>query len=182
MVKGIEVKLNTDYFDARERWSETKEVTYDKVLFTGMIDEFYQYELGTLEYRRVCFEEELIENCENYQGNAVINYTEREIPYTRIIEHKHFEFGQQKDTIISREYPSEWHQGEQPYYPVNNEKNDALFREYQKLAEEKDSGKILFGGRLGQYKYYDMDKVIRAALEMVEMQQVLIIITPCLKN
>ncbi len=114
----------------------------------------------------MCFEEEFIKGEENYQGNAVVNYTERQVPYTRIIEHKHFEFGKQPDTVITKEYSVEWKKGDEPYYPVNNEKNDSLFTEYKKLAEKEQN--VLFGGRLGQYKYYDMDKVIEAALQMCE--------------
>jgi UDP-galactopyranose mutase len=129
-----------------------------------MIDEFYGYKLGALEYRSVRFETEVLD-CDNYQGNAVVNYTEREVPYTRIIEHKHFEFGQQKKTVISREYSSEWKVGMEPYYPVNNDTNNALFEEYKKLAATEE--KVIFGGRLGNYQYYDMDKVIEAALELV---------------
>ncbi len=145
-------------------------VTYDKVLYTGMIDEYFDYQLGELEYRSLRFETELICGCDNYQGNAVVNYTEREVPYTRIIEHKHFEFGTQPDTVITREYPAAWAKGDEPYYPVNNAKNDALFGKYQKLAAKESN--VLFGGRLGQYKYYDMDKVIRAALTMAEQEKV----------
>ena len=114
------------------------------------------------------FEKEDLPGCENYQGNAVINYTEREIPYTRIIEHKHFEFGKGEGTVITREYPAEWKQGDEPYYPVNDEKNNKLFAAYQKLAEKEKQ--VLFGGRLGQYRYYDMDKVVEAALDMVEKE------------
>ena len=168
MLEGTEVRLHVDYFTAEKEWKETKSVTYDKVLFTGMLDEFFDYKLGELEYRSLRFEKETITGCDNYQGNAVINYTEREIPYTRIIEHKHFEFGTQPDTVITREYPSEWHRGEEPYYPINNERNNTLFAQYQELAAQQEN--ILFGGRLGQYKYYDMDKVIEAALQMVEQE------------
>ena len=168
MLEGTEVRLHVDYFTAEKQWKETKSVTYDKVLFTGMLDEFFDYKLGELEYRSLRFEKETITGCDNYQGNAVINYTEREIPYTRIIEHKHFEFGTQPDTVITREYPSEWHRGEEPYYPINNERNNTLFAQYQELAAQQEN--ILFGGRLGQYKYYDMDKVIEAALQMVEQE------------
>ena len=139
---------------------------YEKVLYTGMIDEYYEYCLGALEYRNLRFETELLEGCENYQGNAVVNYTDREVPYTRMIEHKHFAFGKQPDTVISREYSAEWKKGDIPYYPVNTERNDKLFAEYRKLAEREKS--VLFGGRLGQYKYYDMDKVVRAAMDMVK--------------
>ena len=129
-----------------------------------MIDEYYDYKLGALEYRSVRFETETLD-CENYQGNAVVNYTEREVPYTRIIEHKHFEFGKQEKTVISREYSSEWKVGDEPYYPVNDEKNGALYARYQELTAQED--KVIFGGRLGAYRYYDMDKVIEAALELV---------------
>lgn len=143
--------------------------TFDKVLYTGMIDEYFDYCLGELQYRSLRFEEELIEDCDNYQGNAVVNYTEREVLYTRIIEHKHFEFGTQKDTIVTREYPAEWRKGDEPYYPINNEQNDALYEEYKKLAEKEKN--VLFGGRLGQYRYYDMDKVIVSALAMAESEK-----------
>ena len=132
-----------------------------------MIDEYYDYRLGVLEDRSVRFETEELD-MENYQGNAVVNYTEREVPYTRIIEHKHFEFGKQPTTIISREYSSEWKKGDEPYYPVNNDKNNALYEQYRELADKED--KVIFGGRLGGYKYYDMDKVIKAALEMCESE------------
>lgn len=127
-----------------------------------MIDEYYGYCYGPLQYRSVRFETEVLD-CENYQGNAVVNYTDREVPYTRIIEHKHFELGKQPKTVISREYSSEWKQGMEPYYPVNNEENNALYEKYRELADKESN--VIFGGRLGQYKYYDMDKVIAAALE-----------------
>lgn len=140
--------------------------SFGKVLYTGMIDAYFHYELGALEWRSLRFEEETLPDCDNYQGNAVVNYTEREVPYTRIIEHKHFEFGTGKGTVITREYPVDWKQGDEPYYPVNDEKNNRLLTEYQELAA-KERG-VLFGGRLGQYKYYDMDKVIEAALQMVK--------------
>ena len=143
-------------------------ITYDKILYTGMIDEYFDFKLGHLEYRMVEFETEELIGVENYQGNAVVNYTEREVPYTRIIEHKHFEFGTQKDTIISKEYPAEWQPGKEPYYPINNEKNNALYEQYLELAEkEKD---VIFGGRLGGYKYYDMDKTILAAWSLVKSE------------
>ncbi len=135
----------------------------EKTIYTGMIDEFFDYKLGALQYRSVRFETEILD-MENYQGNAVVNYTQREIPFTRIIEHKHFEYGKQEKTVISREYSSEWKKGDEPYYPVNDEKNSALYEEYKKLAEEKND--MIFGGRLGMYKYFDMDKVIRAALDV----------------
>lgn len=142
---------------------------FEKVLYTGMIDEYFNYCLGELQYRSLRFEEETLEGCDNFQGNAVVNYTERQVPYTRIIEHKHFEFGTGKGTVITREYPAEWKPGDEPYYPINDEKNTALLAEYQKLAAEERG--VLFGGRLGQYKYYDMDKVIAAALEMAEQEK-----------
>lgn len=163
MLDGIEVRLGTDYFDFIKENPDIADIT----LFTGMIDEFYGYKLGTLQYRTVRFETEVLD-CENYQGNAVVNYTEREVPYTRIIEHKHFEFGKQPKTVISREYSSEWKPGIEPYYPINNEENNELFAKYRDLADKEEN--IIFGGRLGNYKYYDMDKVIEAALELVRKQ------------
>lgn len=158
MLAGIEVKLNTNFFDNREYFENIAE----KIVFTGMIDEFYNYKFGKLEYRSLRFETEIL-NEENYQGNAVVNYTEREIPYTRIIEHKHFEFGKQEKTVITREYPSEWKEGDEPYYPVNDEKNNELYEKYRELAEKEKN--VIFGGRLGEYKYYDMDKVIEKVLK-----------------
>lgn len=163
MLDDIEVRLNTNYLDNREEF----DAMADKIVYTGMIDQFYDYKLGVLEYRSVRFETEELP-MENYQGNAVVNYTEREVPYTRIIEHKHFEFGKQPTTIISREYSSEWKKGDEPYYPVNNDKNNALYQQYKELADKEH--KVIFGGRLGGYKYYDMDKVIAAALEMCEKE------------
>lgn len=163
MLDGIDVKTSTDYF---EFIKENPDIA-EKTLFTGMIDEFYGYKLGALEYRSVRFETEVLD-CDNYQGNAVVNYTAREVPYTRIIEHKHFEFGKQEKTVISREYSSEWKVGMEPYYPVNNDANNALFEEYKKLAAKED--RVIFGGRLGNYQYYDMDKVIEAALELVSKE------------
>ncbi len=163
MLDGIDVKTSTDYF---EFIKENPDIA-EKILFTGMIDEFYGYKLGALEYRSVRFETEILD-CDNYQGNAVVNYTAREVPYTRIIEHKHFEFGKQEKTVISREYSSEWKVGMEPYYPVNNDQNNALFEEYKKLAAKED--RVIFGGRLGNYQYYDMDKVIEAALELVSKE------------
>lgn len=163
MLEGIEVKLNTDYFEFVKENADIAE----KIVFTGQIDQYYNYQFGPLQYRSVRFETETLD-MDNYQGNAVVNYTEREVPYTRIIEHKHFEFGTQEKTIISREYSSEWKPGVEPYYPVNNDENNALFEKYRELADKED--KVIFGGRLGNYKYYDMDKVIEAALEMVEKE------------
>ena len=161
MLEGSDVLLDTDYFE----FIKDNEGIADKVLFTGMIDEYYDFCYGHLEYRTVRFETEVLD-CDNYQGNAVVNYTDREVPYTRIIEHKHFEFGKQEKTIISREYSTEWEPGMEPYYPVNNERNNDLFEKYKALADKEE--KVIFGGRLGNYKYYDIDKVIIAALEAVE--------------
>lgn len=161
MLEGTEVQLGITYKD----YIKEHGLNADKVIYTGMIDEYYDYKLGVLEYRSVRFEEEKIET-DNYQGNAVVNYTDEEIPYTRIIEHKHFEFGTQPVTIISKEYSSEWNKGDEPYYPVNNEKNNSLYKEYEELAKQENN--IIFGGRLGNYKYYDMDKVIEAALSKIE--------------
>lgn len=170
LLAGIEVRTGVEYraFMRENEAKGAKADTFDKILYTGMIDEYFDYQLGALEYRSVRFETEVLEDEDNYQGNAVVNYTEREIPYTRIIEHKHFEFGKQDTTVITREYPSEWKKGDEPYYPVNNDRNNALFANYQELAKKEKN--VLFGGRLGQYKYYDMDKVIAAALEMAEAQ------------
>lgn len=159
MLSGVEVRLSTEYDDIKD------EVEVDKIIYTGMIDKYYDYSEGVLEYRSVRFETEVLDE-ENYQGNAVVNYTSADVPYTRIIEHKHFNFGKQPKTVISREYSSEWKKGDEPYYPVNDERNEALYKKYQALAAKED--KILFGGRLGQYKYYDMDKVIAAALDMCD--------------
>ena len=163
MLEDIEVKTNTDYFTFRKE----NENIADKVVFTGMIDEYFGYQLGALEYRSVRFETEVLDT-DNYQGNAVVNYTDREVPYTRIIEHKHFEFGKQEKTVISREYSSEWKVGMEPYYPVNNEQNNELFEKYREFAEKETN--VIFGGRLGNYKYYDMDKVIEAALLTAEKE------------
>lgn len=161
MLCGVEVRLNTDYFELAKAESDIAE----KTIYTGCIDEFFGYKLGALSYRSVRFETEELDT-EDYQGNAVVNYTAREVPYTRVIEHKHFEFGKQPTTIISREYSAEWKPGLEPYYPVNDAENGALYAAYKKLAEERRT--VFFGGRLGQYRYYDMDKVIRAALEDVK--------------
>lgn len=163
LLEGIEVRLNTDYLEHREELDGLA----DRILYTGMIDRFYDYSLGVLEYRSVRFETEELE-LENYQGNAVVNYTDREVPYTRIIEHKHFEFGKQPTTVISREYSSEWRKGDEPYYPINDEKNNALYERYRKMADQE--GRVIFGGRLGGYRYYDMDKVIAEALRAWERE------------
>ncbi len=177
LLDGIEVRLGTAFEDF-VRKDETSDVyvtrdgqrSFGKVLYTGMIDAFFGYCEGALEYRSLEFQTELLEGEENYQGNAVVNYTEREIPFTRIIEHKHFEFGHQPDTVITREYPREWKRGDEPYYPVNDERNAALYQKYLQLASMQKN--VLFGGRLGQYQYYDMDKVIAAALEMAAKENV----------
>jgi UDP-galactopyranose mutase len=163
LLSGIEVCLNTDYFDfIRHSGSLAK-----KTVFTGMIDEFFNYSLGRLEYRSLRFEHEVLK-CDNYQGNAVINYTDSETPYTRIIEHKHFEFGQQPVTVISREYPVAWKPGDEPYYPVNSALNDKLYSDYAKLAKSRKD--VIFGGRLGSYRYYDMDRVIEASLKTADRE------------
>ncbi len=161
LLKGCEIRLNTDY---AEFIAENPAIA-KKTVYTGAIDEFFGYCYGKLEYRTIRFDTKIIEK-ENFQGNAVVNYTEAEIPYTRIIEHKHFEFGTQPETVISYEYPTEWTEGSEPFYPINNDKNNKLYEKYRRLAESRSD--IVFGGRLGQYKYYDMDKVIRKALEAVE--------------
>ncbi|MDE6918165.1 MAG: UDP-galactopyranose mutase, partial [Lachnospiraceae bacterium] len=175
LLEGIEVRLETAFEDyvRRDEKNDTYvtndgQHTFEKVLYTGMIDAFFNYCEGALEYRSLDFETELLEGEENYQGNAVVNYTEREVPYTRIIEHKHFEFGCQPDTVITREYPREWRRGDEPYYPVNDAQNAALYQKYALLASRQQN--VLFGGRLGQYRYYDMDKVIAAALEMAAVE------------
>lgn len=165
MLEGAEVRLNTDFFEHKEELTALA----DRILFTGMIDAYYDYCYGALSYRSVRFETEELD-MDNYQGCAVVNYTAREVPYTRIIEHKHFEFGQQPTTIISREYSAEWTKGVEPYYPVNDQENSELYSKYEALA--KKERKVIFGGRLGQYRYYDMDKVIGAALEAVESERV----------
>ena len=161
LLDGADVRLNTDYLQEKETWNAMA----DQVVYTGMIDAYYDYCFGNLEYRSLRFETELL-NEPNFQGVAVVNYTDRQTPYTRIIEHKHFEFGDQPQTVITREYPVDWQPGMEPYYPLNNEKNGALYQKYAQLAAKEE--KVYFGGRLGQYCYYDMDKVIMAALDMVE--------------
>ena len=168
LLDGIETKIEVDFFANRSYW----EGLANKIVFTGKIDEYYNYRFGKLEYRTVRFEEE-IQDMPNYQGNAVVNYTDREIPYTRIIEHKHFEmFGQDvyscPKTIISKEYSTEWKDGMEPYYPVNDERNNSLYQQYKELADKEE--KVIFGGRLAEYKYYDMDAVIASALDMCEKE------------
>ena len=158
MLSGIEVRLNVDYFEHRDEL----DALADRVIYTGPIDAYFGYKLGNLEYRSVRFETEVLD-IPNFQGNAAVNYTDRETPWTRIIEHKWFEFGTQPKTVISREYSSEWKPGDEPYYPVNDERNGALYQEYKKLADAEE--KVIFGGRLGEYKYYDMDAVIASALK-----------------
>lgn len=168
MLEGCEVRLSADYFSDRDKYDGMA----DKVLFTGMIDEYFDFCYGNLEYRTLRFEHEMPDT-DNFQGNAVVNYTEYDIPYTRIIEHKHFEFGNQKNTIITKEYPDVWKPGMEPYYPVNNDENNALYNKYLKLAENKKN--VIFGGRLGMYRYMDMHNVIEEALICVgkEMEEAL---------
>lgn len=162
MLSGSDVLMDTDYFDYIRK--NDNEKIANKIVFTGMIDEYYNFCYGHLEYRTVRFETDTLD-CDNYQGNAVINYTDSDIPYTRIIEHKHFEFCRSKKTVISREYPIEWKPGLEPYYPINDEKNNKLYKKYKALADAEKN--VIFGGRLGSYKYYDMDKTIKAALDAV---------------
>lgn len=161
MIEGIEVKLDTDYLLEKSKWDSVAE----KVVYTGPVDAYFDYNLGVLQYRSVRFETEIL-NKENFQGNAVVNYTDIETPYTRIIEHKYFEFGTQPKTVISREYSVEWKLGDEPYYPVNDEKNSALYEKYRAFTETQSN--VIFGGRLGQYKYYDMDKIVEVALQKVK--------------
>lgn len=169
LLDGIDVQLNEDYLVDRAKW----DALADKVVYTGAIDAFFNYSLGNLEYRSVRFENEVLD-IPNFQGNAAVNYTDRETPWTRIIEHKWFEFGKDENgndlpkTVISREYSSEWKPGDEPYYPVNDEKNGELYKKYRALADKED--KVIFGGRLGEYKYYDMDAVIASALECAKKE------------
>ena len=158
--ENIDVETNVDFFVNKEQYLKD----FPKIVFTGMIDEFFDYKLGELEYRSLCFENETLD-MENYQGNAVVNYTDAETPFTRIIEHKHFEFGNQAKTIITKEHSKTWEKGDEPYYPVNNDRNNHLYKSYKKLADEQ--GNVIFGGRLGHYRYYDMHQVIGAALQCV---------------
>lgn len=161
MLDGIEIRLNTDFFELKK----SGKIDAKNIVYTGMIDAYFDFKFGKLEYRTVRFENEILDIAD-YQSNAVINYTERQVPFTRIIEHKHFEFGKQRKTVISKEYPSEWTEGCEPFYPINDEKNFKLFEKYNELAKKETN--VIFGGRLGSYKYYDMDKVIEAALLKVE--------------
>lgn len=166
MLEGTEVRTGISYREfLRDNREKQSPDTWDKVLYTGMIDEYFDFRLGALEYRSLRFETEELPDEDNFQGNAVVNYTDEAVPYTRIIEHKHFEFGTQHGTVITKEYPAEWKPGDEPYYPVNDDKNMALYAGYRELAQQEKN--VLFGGRLGQYRYYDMDKVLRAALDMV---------------
>ena len=157
LLADIETKNNTDFLENRAYWKSIA----DKIVYTGRIDEFFSYRYGALEYRSLRFETQTLD-CANYQGNAVVNYTDRETPYTRIIEHKHFEAGNQRQTVITKEYPLEWKEGAEPFYPINNESNMKIYARYQQLAEHEN---VLFGGRLGEYRYYDMDEVIESALQ-----------------
>ena len=169
MLDGIEVKLNTNYLEEKEKWNAMA----DKVIYTGPIDAYFDFSLGYLQYRSVRFETELLDK-PNFQGNAAVNYTDRETPWTRIIEHKWFTFGKDEDgndlpkTVISREFSSEWKPGDEPYYPVNDEANSSLYNKYKELAQKES--KVIFGGRLGEYKYYDMDAVVASALSMVKRE------------
>lgn len=169
MLEGAEVRLGIDYLEQKDEL----DALADKVVYTGPIDAYFEYRLGTLEYRSVRFETEILDK-PNFQGNAAVNYTDRETPWTRIIEHKWFEFGKDAEgndlpkTVISREYSSEWKPGDEPYYPVNDEKNTVLYEKYRQLAEKEND--VIFGGRLGEYKYYDMDAVIASALEKAKVE------------
>lgn len=171
MLNGIEVRLGKDYLKEKAKWDEMAK----KIVYTGPIDAYFNYCFGPLEYRSVRFETELLDK-PNFQGNAAVNYTDRETPWTRIIEHKWFEFGKDEDgndlpkTVISREYSSEWQPGDEPYYPVNDEKNGALYKQYKERADKEKN--VIFGGRLGEYKYYDMDQVIDAARERCQKELV----------
>jgi UDP-galactopyranose mutase len=158
LINNVEVMTKTDFFDDSAYWKSMA----DKIVYTGRIDEYFDYKLGRLEYRTVRFDTRLID-CDNYQGNAVVNFTDKEIPYTRIIEHKHFDFGKQLKTVISYEYSDEWHNESEPFYPVNDHKNNSLYNNYYELSQKEKN--IVFGGRLAEYKYYDMDKVIECALD-----------------
>lgn len=163
MLANVEVMLNTDYFDDREQWDRTAK----RILYTGPIDQFYDYQFGVLTYRSLRFEHDLLK-VNDFQGNAVVNYTERSIPYTRIIEHKHFEFGQQPETIITKEYPELWSPGKEPYYPINDETNTLINHQYQEKAKREQS--YLFGGRLAEYRYYDMHVIVERALDLVNRE------------
>ena len=165
MLEGSDIILNTDFLKEKDKYKNMA----NRIIYTGMIDKYFSYSLGHLEYRTLKFENEIYEDIDNYQGNAVINYTGKEVPYTRIIEHKHFEFNDCKGTIITKEYPSTWTPNDEAYYPVNDDKNNSLYEKYQELAKKEEN--VVFGGRLGQYKYYDMDKVIASALDLVASEE-----------
>lgn len=162
MLDGIEVRTGTDFLENRDYFSGLA----DKVIYTGPIDEYFHFKFGKLEYRSLRFDTETLPNIENFQGNAVINYTENSIPYTRIIEHKHFDPVETEHTVVTKEYPEEWQEGSEPYYPVNDDKNMVLFKKYRELAKAEDN--VYFGGRLAEYKYYDMHQVIRSAFNLVD--------------
>ena len=164
LLDGIDVKLKTDFFKEREEL----ETLANKIVFTGMIDQFYDYQFGVLNYRSLKFETNILDDTDNFQGNAVVNYTDSETAYTRIIEHKHFEFGKQEKTVITKEYPMEWEQGLEPYYPINDDENNTVYKKYKDLADQE--AKVIFGGRLANYKYYDMHQVIGEALVTVEKE------------
>lgn len=159
MIAGCDIQLEEDYFTNREYYNSLATT----VIYTGMIDEFYDYRYGTLEYRSLGFEHECLDE-ENYQGNAVVNYTDKETPYTRIIEHKHFEFSTQSKTIITKEYPTSWDSSKEPYYPVNDHRNSVIYEQYSTLAKQEKN--VVFGGRLAEYKYYDMHHVIERAIAL----------------
>ena len=163
MLEGVEVRTGVEYKDLI---AEQPDIA-DRVIYCGPIDSFYDYSLGQLEYRSLRFETEVLDEAD-HQGVAVMNYNEREVPYTRVIEHKHFEFGTQPKTVVTREYPADWKPGDEPYYPINDERNTALYEQYRELADRE--GKVVFAGRLGGYKYYDMDKAIAAAFEVAKSE------------
>lgn len=163
LLANCDVELNVDFVEQREKYQNIA----DKIVFTGAIDSYFDYKFGQLEYRGLRFETERLEQ-DNYQGVAVMNFTAREVPYTRIIEHKHFEFGTQSITYVTKEYPADWHLGEEAYYPVNDDKNQKLYQKYLDLAKQENN--VIFGGRLGEYKYYDMDKVIESVLNLVKKE------------
>lgn len=165
LLKGAEVKLGIDFFDDREKWMQMA----SRIVYTGPLDAWFDYRLGRLDFRSLHFEHKLMEGVANWQGNAVFNYTDRETPYTRTIEHKHFAFGKQPDTVVSYEYPKDWHPGDEPYYPVNDERNDTLAAKYKELASREE--RVSFGGRLGEYRYYDMDKTVARVLEHPWLQE-----------
>jgi UDP-galactopyranose mutase len=163
MLENSEVRLSVDYLKSKGEL----DVLAGKVVFTGMVDEYFNYRFGKLEYRTLRFEEEILKDCVNFQGSAVVNYTAYEVPYTRIIEHKHFEFGEQPHTIITREYSSEWKEGSEPYYPVNDAKNETLYKRYEALAQQEAG--VIFGGRLAQYKYFDMHHIVEQVLSITNI-------------